>query len=132
MAEVRGQNVFMRRVLTVHAVTMLFLLGGMFGLSMTAIELSKETKVGTSGSLVTPAGEPVTVASADMYVGPNGELRKRTTSDGRRLDGEEGHPVTVSTKKHLLELSARCRGDRNEGLASVAQYLRTPGGRSHT
>ena len=49
-AEVRAKNSFMHRVLVVHAVTMLLLLGGMFGLSMTAAELSKETRVSNGGS----------------------------------------------------------------------------------
>jgi len=107
-AEVRAKNSFMHRVLVVHAVTMLFLLGGMFGLSMTAAELSKETRVSHGGSLVTPGGEPVTVASSDLYVGPNGELLQRVSADGRQLEGsEDPQPVTVTQELPVVDLSGR-------------------------
>ena len=52
-SEVRGQNAFMKKLMMIHAVTMLLLLAGMFGLSTAAMELSKETKVGAEGTLVT-------------------------------------------------------------------------------
>jgi len=94
---VRGQNSFMRKMLLIHAVTMGLLLAGMFGLSMAAMELSKETKVGAQGVLVTTAGEPVTVASADTYVGPTGELRQH---------GEAGEIVVTGGQPITLELTA--------------------------
>lgn len=106
LEEVRAKNSFMHRVLVVHAVTMLFLLGGMFGLSMTAAELSKETRVSNGGSLVTPGGEPVTVASSELYVGPNGELLQRVSADGRQLEGsEDPQPVTVTEQLPVVDLS---------------------------
>lgn len=76
LQEVRGQNLFMRRVLCVHAVSMLLLLGGVFGLSVTASELSKEVKV-AQDVLVTPDGHRVQVESADLSVSPYGELQAR-------------------------------------------------------
>lgn len=76
LQEVRGQNLFMRRVLCVHAISMLLLLGGVFGLSVTASELSKEVKV-AQDVLVTPDGHRVQVESADLSVSPYGELQAR-------------------------------------------------------
>ena len=85
----------------VHAVTMGLLLAGMFGLSMAAMELSKETKVGTEGALVTQKGEAVLVGSSEMYIVPaadgSPELRQRPSSDGRQLSEGDGDVVTVAT-----------------------------------
>ena len=66
--EVRGQNAFMKKLMMIHAVTMGLLLAGMFGLSMAAMELSKETKVGAEGMLVTQSGEAVRVGSSEMEI----------------------------------------------------------------
>ena len=96
--EVRGQNVFMKKIMMIHSVTMLLLLAGMFGLSIAAMELSKETKVGAEGSLVTPSGAAVLVGSSEMQVvsGPGGspQLRSRGSSD---VDESASALVTVST-----------------------------------
>merc|ERR1719152_350183 len=70
LQEVRGQNVFMKKIMLIHSVTMGLLLAGMFGLSMAAMELSKETKVGAE----------VLVGSSEMQV-VSGELRSRASSD---------------------------------------------------
>jgi hypothetical protein len=98
-------------MLLIHAVTMGLLLAGMFGLSMVAMELSKETTVGAQGALVTTAGEAVSVASSDMYVGPEGELRQRRDVDGRRLDGEDGALIQVSGAPVMLGLTVDGPGD---------------------
>jgi len=116
LQEVRGQNTFMRKLVLIHGVTMFFLLGGMFGLSFTAVQLSKETKVGAHGALVTPSGEAVSVASSEMYVGPKGELRQRLSADGRRLDGEDG--AFVKAADVLLRLDLTAEGDADRRLYS--------------
>lgn len=105
LEEVRAKNSFMHRVLVVHAVTMLLLLGGMFGLSMTAAELSKETRVSNGGSLVTAQGEPVTVSSSDLYVGPNGQLLQRVS-----LEHSDG-PQSIKTDASLPVLDLSEEGD---------------------
>ena len=110
----RGQNKFMHKLMLIHGVTMIFMLGGMFGLTVTAMELSKETKVGAHGSLVTPSGEAVSVASSEMYVGPKGELRQRLSADGRRLDGEDG--AFVKAADVILELDLTTEGDDERRL----------------
>ena len=106
--EVRGQNSFMRKILLIHAVTMGLLLAGMFGLSMAAMELSKETKVGTEHTLVTQKGEAVLVGSSDMYIELSAagkpELRQRSSGDARRLDGDD-QLVTVGTNQAVLDLT---------------------------
>ena len=102
----------MRKLVLIHGVTMLFLLGGMFGLTFTAVQLSKETKVGAHGALVTPSGEAVSVASSEMYVGPKGELRQRLSADGRRLDGEDGAFVKAADVIVRLDLTAEDDADR--------------------
>ena len=85
----------------IHAVTMGLLLAGMFGLSMAAMELSKETKVGAEGALVSQKGDAVLVGSSDMRIvtGADGspELRQRASSDGRRLDESDDGLITVGT-----------------------------------
>jgi len=62
------------------------------------MELSKETKVGAEGSLVTPSGAAVLVGSSEMQVvsGPGGspQLRSRASSD---VDESASALVTVST-----------------------------------
>ena len=100
----------MKKLMMIHAVTMLLLLAGMFGLSTAAMELSKETKVGAEGTLVTPSGGAVRVGSSEMQIvsGPDGsqQLRTRTSSDGRRLDESESQLVTVNTPAAvILDLS---------------------------
>ena len=82
----------MKKIMLIHSVTMGLLLAGMFGLSMAAMELSKETKVGAEGSLVTPSGAVVLVGSSEMQV-VSGELRSRASSD----DESASALVTVST-----------------------------------
>lgn len=108
LQEVRGQNSFMRKILLIHSVTMGLLLAGMFGLSMAAMELSKETKVGTEHTLVTQKGEAVLVGSSDMYIVPSAdgtpELRQRSSGDERRLDGDDSL-VTVGTSQAVLDLT---------------------------
>ena len=88
----------MKKIMLIHSVTMLLLLTGMFGLSMAAMELSKETKVGAEGSLVTPSGAAVLVGSSEMQVvsGPGGspQLRSRGSSD---VDESASALLTVST-----------------------------------
>ena len=99
--EVRGQNAFMKKLMMIHAVTMGLLLAGMFGLSIAAMELSKETKVGAEGKLVTQSGEAVRVGSSEMQIvsGPDGsqQLRSRTSSDGSGSGESESQLVTVNT-----------------------------------
>ena len=113
--EVRGQNSFMRKILLIHSVTMGLLLAGMFGLSMAAMELSKETKVGTEHTLVTQKGEAVLVGSSDMYIAPSAdgtpELRQRSSGDARRLDGDDAL-VTVGTQQAVLDLTSDDDDDR--------------------
>ena len=98
-AEVRGQNTFMRKILLIHAMTMGLLLAGMFGLSMAAMELSKETKVGAEGALVSQQGDAVLVGSSDMQIvtGANGspQLRQRRSSDERRLGESDDDLIRV-------------------------------------
>lgn len=105
-SEVRGQNAFMKKLMMIHAVTMGLLLAGMFGLSMVAMELSKETKVGAEGKLVTQSGEAVRVGSSEMQIvsGPDGsqQLHTRASSDGRRLDESESQLVTVNTPAAVI------------------------------
>jgi hypothetical protein len=110
LQEVRGQNSFMRKILLIHAVTMGLLLAGMFGLSMAAMELSKETKVGAEGALVSQQGEAVLVGSSDMHIvpGANGspELRQRPSGDARRLGESDGELVMVGhPAKAMLDLT---------------------------
>jgi hypothetical protein len=118
--------VFMKKIMMIHSVTMLLLLAGMFGLSMAAMELSKETKVGAAGSLVTRSGDAVLVGSSEMQVvsGPDGsqQLRPRTSSDGRRLDESESALVTVSVPDAVvLDLGVEGEdGDRR--LAQEHRY----------
>jgi len=99
LQEVRGQNSFLRKVLFIHALTMGLLLAGMFGLSMAAMELSKETKVGAEGALVSQQGDAVLVGSSDTQIvtGANGspELRQRRSSDERRLGESDDDLVRV-------------------------------------
>ena len=62
------------------------LLAGGFYLTQAALEGSKEMHVaGQGGGLVTPSGEEVQIASAEMAVGPDGDLVSRST--GRLLGG---------------------------------------------
>jgi len=103
LQEVRGQNSFMRKILLIHALTMGLLLAGMFGLSMAAMELSKETKVGNTGALVTQKGDAVLVGSSEMMIvtGADGtaELRQRPSGDGRQLGDADGGLITVATPR---------------------------------
>merc|ERR1719359_577934 len=78
------------------------LLAGMFGLSVAAVELSKEVHVGTQGELLGAKSETVMMASSDMYVGPDGELRKRSAAGGRHGDGDDG-AVRVSSMPVILD-----------------------------
>lgn len=91
----------MKKIMMIHAVTMGLLLAGMFGLSMAAMELSKETKVGAEGSLVTQSGDAVLVGSSEMQIvsGTDGsqQLLSRTSSGDRRLDESASALVTVRT-----------------------------------
>ena len=127
VGQVRGQNTFMRRVLAMHAVTMVLLLGGMFGLSMTAIELSKETKVSTGGAIVTPTGQPVTVASSDVSITDH-RVVPHSAADGRRLDGDGTTPVLSETLHMVAEqvtldltgVSRRGRGGSGPGRTGRA------------
>ena len=107
--EVRGQNSFMRKILLIHAVTMGLLLAGMFGLSMAAMELSKETKVGAEGALVSQQGDAVLVGSSDTQIvtGANGspQLRQRRSSDERRLGESDDDIIRVGlAEKVVLDL----------------------------
>jgi len=127
LQEVRGQNSFMRKIMLIHAVTMGLLLAGMFGLSMAAMELSKETKVGTEGALVTQKGEAVLVGSSEMYIVPaadgSPELRQRPSSDGRQLS-DGGSAVVVATKPTaVLDLSGDGNRRLEDGKWSVLNRL---------
>jgi hypothetical protein len=117
----------MKKIMMVHAVTMGLLLAGMFGLSMAAMELSKETKVGPEGSLVTQSGDAVLVGSSEMQIvsGPDGsqQLRSRTSdsSGGRRLDESASALVTVRTPDAVVfDLGIDDHGDRR--LAQEHRY----------
>jgi len=101
LEEARSQTAFMKKILMIHGVTMLVLLLGMLGLSVAAVELTKEVKV-DGGSLVATDGTHVQVESADMTVNGRNELRARTPTspDGRRLSGsadEDGDMVLTGT-----------------------------------
>ena len=61
LREVRGQNVFMKKASGVLALMLLLLLAGMLGVTMMAVELTRETKV-LNAKLVTPDGSPVQAA----------------------------------------------------------------------
>jgi hypothetical protein len=69
--EMRGQNKMMWKIVKVLLVTLVATLACVFGLTVAAIELSKETTV--SGQvLVTPAGQPVQVAAQGIAGGCRG------------------------------------------------------------
>ena len=83
------------------------LLLGMFGLTWTAIDLSKEMKVNQE-TIVTPSGDPVRVSSSEMTVGANGELMQRPPdgaadpadgAEGRRLSA--GAPSVLQTAQYV-------------------------------
>lgn len=61
--ETYGQNKLMVKIVKALMVTLLFLLVCVFGLTIAAIEMSKETKVSGQKVLVTPTGESVQVLS---------------------------------------------------------------------
>ena len=116
----------MKKLMMIHAVTMGLLLAGMFGLSMAAMEMSKETKVGAEGKLVTPSGEAVRVGSSEMQIvsGPDGsqQLRSRTSSDGRRLDESESQLVTVNTPAAVILDLGVGSADGDRRLAQDDRY----------
>ena len=116
----------MRKILLIHAVTMGLLLAGMFGLSMAAMELSKETKVGAEGALVSQQGEAVLVGSSDMHIvpGANGspELRQRPSGDARRLGESDGELVMVGhPAKAVLDLTVDDEDDGSRRLINAAE-----------
>merc|ERR1719238_2574892 len=83
--ELQNQNRHMRTIVRVLLGTLVGTLLCVFGLTVAAIELSKETRVSDFKVLVTAAGEPVQVESSQMVVAPNGELRMRSASSPASL-----------------------------------------------
>ena len=61
LREVRGQNVFMKKASGVLALMLVLLLAGMFGVTIMAVELTRETKV-LNAKLVAADGSPVQAA----------------------------------------------------------------------
>eukprot|EP00930_Biecheleria_cincta_P012397 TRINITY_DN11612_c0_g1_i1.p1 TRINITY_DN11612_c0_g1~~TRINITY_DN11612_c0_g1_i1.p1 ORF type:complete len:1167 (-),score=203.33 TRINITY_DN11612_c0_g1_i1:1960-5292(-) len=97
------QNYVLKRVAVFLAFFSLLLLAGMFCTSYLAIELAKETRVSSGGSLQTPEGNTVRVGSQEFAVADNGLLSRRTCENGasatecaRRL--AEGDSTAVATQ----------------------------------
>merc|ERR1719253_1910512 len=75
--ELQNQNRHMRTIVKVLLGTLVGTLLCVFGLTVAAVELSKETHVSDVKVLVTAEGEPVQVESSQMLVSSSGELRMR-------------------------------------------------------
>jgi len=78
--ELMNQNRHLKTVMKVLLGTLVGTLVCVFGLTVLAIELQKETKVSDVQVLVTPAGEPVQVESSQLVVAASGELRNRAAA----------------------------------------------------
>jgi len=106
--ETYGQNKLMVKIVKALLVTLLFSLVCVFGLTIAAIEMSKETKVSGQKVLVTPTGESVQVANSDMYVGADGELVRRSAeggADARRLGDAEDQLLSTTVPIQDVEAS---------------------------
>jgi len=76
------------------------MLGCMFGLTIVAVEMSKETTM-SDQLMVTTAGAPVQVESAQMVVAPNGELLMRPEP------GADGDARLLGVKKHGIKVGGQ-------------------------
>jgi len=94
--ETQAQSKLMATIVKVLLVTLLVMLGCMFGLTIVAVEMSKETKV-SDQVMVTTAGAPVQVESAQMVVAPTGELLMRPEP------GADGDARLLGTKSRSLK-----------------------------
>ena len=101
----QGARARRRACRTAGEVLLSFVLLVMFGLTWTAIDLSKEMKVNQE-TIVTPNGDLVRVGVSDMVVGPNGELMQRVPDAGdRRL----GHGPVISARGGACQVSDQCQ-----------------------
>lgn len=99
----RVQNTFMRKLVVLLLVALVLLLAGTFGLTVTAIQLTKDVVV-ESNLLQTPSGEPVLVGSSDFSVGSNGEFQQTGVSGGRRLSNGGNSHVATEMYKQIVHL----------------------------
>ena len=91
--EIRAQNTMMWKLMQVLVVTMGLLLGCMFGLTMLAINVSKDTTVANQ-QLLTRTGDPVQVAAEGRRWGEAGPA-------GARGRGGRGGECGDSVAKHI-------------------------------
>jgi hypothetical protein len=111
LKEVRGQSKFLRKMVVLIGVALVVALASIFGVSLLAVELGKEVAV-SDAVLTTPAGRPVQVASADMYVAKSGDLRMRgLQSNATRLTGDEEAGAHVHTMEAVSHATVQLDGD---------------------
>ncbi len=91
MEQLKTQGAFLKKIVGALLIVVCVLLVGTFGLTVLAIDMSKETKI-EGKALQTVGGEDVTVASSEMTVA-DGKLVAR--SPDRRLDA--GGPLQTAT-----------------------------------
>jgi len=92
-----------------------------FGLTISAVEMSKESHI-TSGAMTDTTGKIVQVASSDFHVGPGGKMVQRTSGQpGRRLaDGDQtGSAIGTAPALAKYKLSSRIPNKYLEELESI-------------
>jgi len=115
LREVRGQNAFMKKASAVLAVMLVLLLAGMFGVTIMAVELTRETKV-LNAQLVAADGSPVQVASSDFMVAPNNALQRRPASGA-----VGGQPLTTAAPKKALQVGELAGADDDSDFYEVTR-----------
>lgn len=95
---------FWRKMAVVFLIFSLVLLAGMFGMSILAIQLTKEIRATSGGVLQTQDGNTALVGSSDTQVGSQGEL---TSRDGGRAISTASASVSISFRKLAIAASNR-------------------------
>lgn len=118
--EIRAQNTMMWKLMQVLVVTMGLLLGCMFGLTMLAINVSKDTTVANQ-QLLTRTGDPVQVKNSEMHVGENGQLFQGGDGSGRRLSEEAA--VSVASSDFYIAEDGVLRQRNSAGLGAPVRTV---------
>ncbi|CAE8694007.1 unnamed protein product [Polarella glacialis] len=124
--QMKKEGRLMKKIILGMAIVILLLMASMFVLSYLAVDMAKEMRGDSSGTMKTASGSVVSVGSYEYSVDENGRIvPKASGNTSRRLMGTDGmaQPVTMSTAHTAFGISSRLSNKQLQELTAFSLEL---------